>query len=150
MTGARSRRQQHATSEKAVVFLLICLAPNVAAAPAPLASQPAESPQATTTADARTASTRYHPVVLFSLDIFFQSKEIRTFPVDRASGTRISECCPAKAKEHGITNIHESCTFAALQDALLPKPVSGKLQPPPLVMKHRGALHQSIKVEDIP
>ena len=40
--------------------------------------------------------------------------------------------------EHSIANVHESCTFATLQDALLPKPVSGKLQSPPLVMKHEA------------
>ena len=54
MTSARSRRRQYVIFGKAVAFLLVCLAPNVAADPATLASQPAESSKAVATADART------------------------------------------------------------------------------------------------
>ena len=56
MTSARSKRPQHAMTRKIVAFVLAFMAPIAAAEPVPLASQPAESPKATTTADARTGS----------------------------------------------------------------------------------------------
>ena len=56
MTSARSRRRQYVIFGKAVAFLLVCLAPNVAADPATLASQPTESSKAVATTDARTGS----------------------------------------------------------------------------------------------
>ena len=97
----------------------------------------------------RIASTLYCSVVWFAFCTLLSSRK------------KFGLCLPANPEacafqnavrprlEHSIANIHESCTFAALQNVLLPKSVSGKLQPPPLITKHQGALHQQIKVKDI-
>ena len=90
----------------------------------------------------RAISTRYRPAAWFAFDTLVQSREVRLFPAGSSSGTRISERCLAKAVEHSIANIHESCTFTALQNILLLTPT--------LAMKHRGMFHQHIKLKDIP
>ena len=56
MTGAHFRRRQHATLRKVAAFLLVFAAPLAVADPAPLPSQPAELPVASTTDDTRIGS----------------------------------------------------------------------------------------------
>ena len=56
MTGTCFKRRQHAMARKIATFVLAFVAPIVAAAPASLASQPAEPPTASKIADARTES----------------------------------------------------------------------------------------------
>ena len=56
MTGTCFRRRQHAMTRKVATFVLAFVAPIVAADPGPFASQPAEPPTASPTADAQTGS----------------------------------------------------------------------------------------------
>ena len=146
MISARSKRRHYVVLGKTATFLLICLAPNAAADSGPLASQPAESPEASTIAGAQqplSGIDRESGLPLTSLS----RRELRTIPAGRIQRTRRNAVRPRL--EHNIPNLHESCIFGALQDTLPSKPVSGKLQSPQLVMKHRRVLRRQIKVEDI-